>query len=32
MCAVLATLIYLFVIDWRMALVSLIKFPIGIWV
>ena len=30
MCAVLATLILLFLIDWRMALVSLITFPIGV--
>lgn len=29
-CTVLATLILLFVIDWRMALVSLITFPIGL--
>ncbi len=29
LCAVLATLIFLFVIDWRMALVSLITFPLG---
>lgn len=29
LCAVLATLIFLFYIDWRMALVSLITFPIG---
>ncbi len=29
MCAVLATITYLFVVDWRMALVSLITFPIG---
>ncbi len=29
LCAVLATLVYLFYIDWRMALVSLITFPIG---
>ncbi len=29
LCAVIATLIYLFVINWKMALVSLITFPIG---
>ncbi len=29
LCAVIATLVYLFYIDWRMALVSLITFPIG---
>ena len=28
-CVVIATLIYLFVIDWKMALVSLITLPIG---
>lgn len=29
LCTVLATVVYLFVIDWRMAIVSLITFPIG---
>ncbi len=29
LCAVAATILYLLVIDWRMALVSLITFPIG---
>ena len=29
-CVVLGTLIYLFIIDWRMALASLITFPIGL--
>lgn len=30
LCAVVVTLVYLFVIDWRMALASLITFPIGL--
>ena len=29
LCAVFATVVYLFVIDWRMALASLITFPLG---
>ena len=29
LCVVLLTLIYLFIVDWRMALVSLITFPLG---